>query len=417
MTQAREHPEEQSTVLAGHARWEESIRPEWELLLYCARVSPDALQERVGALLHEGLDWAYLIQTALRHSTMPLLYQRLATLCPAKIPDKPLTQLQAHFRNNARRNFFLTGELLRCLHWLNSHGILAVPYKGPLLAAAAYGDFALRQFDDLDILLHEGDVVKARHLLVSQGYLPEFQLNRAQEAAYLRSQSAYKLVRDEGTLIIELHWRIVEDYFTFPLDPEQLWERLEPAPLAGKEVQTLSAEDLLLILCVHGTKHCWARLGWVCDVARLIHTRQEMDWEQIIGQANALGAERMLFLGLFLAHDLLGAALPEAVWKRMQGDTAAKSLAKQVKMQILRDTGEPPGILEASLFHLKARERWRDRVRYSIRLAITPTPGDWASVSLPSALFPLYYLLRPFRLVGAYAPLLAKRWLHPSENK
>lgn len=402
---------------AASELWEGSIRPEWELLLWCVRVSSDALQaRRIEALLHKELDWQYLLRTALRHSVMPLLYQSLVALCPAGVPETPLNQLRQYFRDNARRNFFLTGELFRCLHELHSHNIPAIPYKGPVLAASAYGDFALRQFDDLDFLLHESDILRAKELFIAQGYRPEFHLNHAQEMAYLRSQSAYKLVRDEETIIVELHWRIVEDYFSVPLNPEQLWERLEPISLAGKEVRTISAEDLLLILCVHGTKHCWERLGWVCDVARLIHTRSEMDWDQVIRQATALGAERMLFLGLFLAHELLGTTLPAVIWKRIEDDITVKSLAEQVQRWLLRGSAQPPGIVEVSLFHLKARERWQDKVRYATRLSITPTAGDW-NLRLPPALFPLYYLLRPFRLIGTYAPLLWKRRPTPSLGK
>nr|MBC7245809.1 nucleotidyltransferase family protein [Chloroflexota bacterium] len=387
-----------------------SICPEWALLLCCAHVNEGFERaERIKILLQKKLDWEYLIRTALRHSMMPLLYQSLATTCPEAIPAAPLAQLQEHFRNNARRNFFLTGELFQILHWLDEHSIPAVPYKGPVLAASVYGDFALRQFDDLDFLVHEWDVMKARELLTAQGYRPEFQLNRAQEVAYLRSQSAHKLIRHEAMCIVELHWRIAEDYFSFPLAPERLWERLESVPLAGREVQTFSAEDLLLILCVHGTKHCWARLGWVCDLARLIGARHELDWDCVVKQAVALGAKRMLFLGLFLAHELLGVALPKALLKGIQSDGATILLARQVKEQILRDTKEEPRVMESCLFHLKAKERWQDRVRYCIRLAVTTTPGDWALVRLPSSLFPLYYLLRPFRLVGAYASLLWKR--------
>jgi len=37
-----------------------------------------------------------------------------------------------------------------------------------------------------------------------------------------------------------------------------------------------------------------------------------------------------------------------------------------------------------------------------VRLAFTPTVGDWHALALPSWLFPLYYLLRPFRLLAEY---------------
>src|SRR3712207_8653927 len=38
----------------------------------------------------------------------------------------------------------------------------------------------------------------------------------------------------------------------------------------------------LLILCVHGTKHIWGRLSWICDVAELLRTQPDMDWEYVL---------------------------------------------------------------------------------------------------------------------------------------
>ncbi len=387
-------------------------RPETDLLLCCAQVCADSERaERIRALLREDLDWEYLLQTAQQHATMPILYQSLTTACPQAVPKAVLDQLREHFYSNTRRNFALTGELLKCLNLLEAHGIPAVPYRGPVLAASVYGDFNLRQFGDLDILVHKKDVMRAQDLLISQGYRPEFQLNRAQEAAYLRAQSEHKVVLDEGPVIVEIHWRLTEGYFSFPLDPEQLWERLEPVSLAGKEVQTFSPEDLLLILCVHGTKHLWERLGWICDVAKLVCAHEAMNWQWVMEQACALGSARMLFLGLFLANDLLGAALPAEVLQRAQADPMVVSLARQVRQWLFLDPSERPGSLESCLFHLRARERTQDRVRYCVRLAVTTTPGDWALVRLPSSLFPLYYVLRPIRLAGKYGLELLKRLL------
>ncbi|PYO80862.1 MAG: hypothetical protein DMD65_14450, partial [Gemmatimonadetes bacterium] len=50
------------------------------------------------------------------------------------------------------------------------------------------------------------------------------------------------------------------------------------------------------------------------------------------------------------------------------------------------------------------RERWRDRLRYCARVALTPTSGDWAWLRLPDALYPLYYVARPIRLIAKYGP-------------
>jgi hypothetical protein len=380
------------------------------LLLCCAQIcSASESGDRIEILLRQDLDWEYLIETALGHRTLPMLYQGLVNSCPAAIAPGIVGQLKGHFSGNARRSFALTGELLKCLNLFDAHGISAVPFKGPVLGAKTYGDYAMRQFDDLDILVHEKDVLKARDLLVSQGYRPEFELTRAQEQAYLFAQSEFKVLDDESDVIVELHWRIAERYFCFPLDPEELWERLVPVSLAGQEVHTFSAEDLVLILCVHGAKHIWQRLVWICDVARLVSSHGGMDWQWVLQQARRLGSERMLLLGLFLAHELLGAAPPAEMLGMARADPSVGFLAAQVRQQLFTD--RPTGDWDMARFHLRARERWQDRMEHTLRLAVTTSPGDWALIRLPDPLFPLYYLLRPIRLVGTYAAALLRQRL------
>lgn len=386
------------------------IRPEAELLLCCARTRMDpARAGRVKALLQKDIDWTYLLRTARAHGMMPLLYWHLNATCPEAVPKTTLDQLRDHFHANARRNLFLTRELLGLLEMFEAYGISAVPFKGPVLTVALYGNLALRQFSDLDILIHKQDVTRAKTLLISQGYRADLHLTGVQETAYIHSHYDYDFHRQDGEFFLEIHWAVVPRYFSFALDSEHLWQHLEPLSLGGKEVLTLSPEDLFLSLCVHGAKHCWERLGWICDIAELIRVFQGINWGRIMEQANILGCERMLFLGLFLASDLLGTVLPEEVWQKVQSDPKVKSLAAQVRAQLFQDASGPPGILANSLFHLRARERLGDRVRYCLGFAMTPTAGDLALLPLPAALFPLYYLLRPIRLAGKYGLKLMRQ--------
>ncbi|MEO7509414.1 MAG: hypothetical protein ABIZ95_19365, partial [Pyrinomonadaceae bacterium] len=51
-------------------------------------------------------------------------------------------------------------------------------------------------------------------------------------------------------------------------------------------------------------------------------------------------------------------------------------------------------------FRLRARERRRDRWQYLLLRSVTPTHQDLASVRLPRLLHPLYYFVRPIRLIG-----------------
>lgn len=146
-------------------------RPEIELLLCCARTQIDpSTQERIKELLQEKIDWKYLIQTSARHKVMPLLYRSLNTTCPELVPKSILSQLRNFFYTNAQRNLFVTAELIKLLTLFQEHEIPAIPFKGPLLSVSVYGNLALRQFTDLDILIDSKNLLKAKALLLSQEY-------------------------------------------------------------------------------------------------------------------------------------------------------------------------------------------------------------------------------------------------------
>jgi len=203
-------------------------RPEDEVLISCARTRMSAEKaERITALMHEELDWAYLVRLARWHSLAPLLFVHLNTTCPEAVPQTYWRQLREQYHTNARHNLYLTGELLTLLRLFASHNIQAVPFKGPVLAATMYGDLALRQFGDLDILVHHDRIRQAKDLLLARGYQLPFPMTETQEDALLQSCNAYALTR-AGTSTVDLHWSLTRRSWPAPLDPEQLWEHLVP---------------------------------------------------------------------------------------------------------------------------------------------------------------------------------------------
>lgn len=389
-------------------------QPEVELLLCCARTCIDSkTAERIRNLLQNDIDWDYLIRTALCHKVMPLLYWSLNATCPEAVPKAILTQLRYYFHANAQNNLFLAGELLKLLNLLEAHGIPTIPFKGPVLATFVYGNLSLRQFSDLDILVHERDFLKLKDLLISQGYQPTNftdpqeetyvqSMTGTQEAVYLQRNWEYHLSREHDGVTVDLHWGVLPKHF-FWLEPERFWERLEPLTLANTTVLNFSPEDSLLLLCMHGAKDCWNQLSRLCDVAELIRTQQGIDWGRSIEQASTLGSERMLFLGLQLASDLLGATLPPEVLQRVEAEPVVKSFAAQVRKQLFCEVDLPSGDskIKSFLFHLRVKERLQDKVRYCLYL-ITPNVSDWVFLPLPSSVSFLYYLLRPIRLVRKY---------------
>lgn len=376
-----------------------TLRVEDKLILLCARASADEeTRARIeGITSANEIDWDYFYQLARRHSVVPLIYKQLSSIPAANIPADQLARLKANYQENLARNLLLTAELCRILQSFAAEGIKAVPYKGPALAIYAYGKLDLRRFVDLDILVRKADVLRAKDLLTAQGFICGTPWTDAQQALLMRTQHNLSLSREDGRLLVELHWEVASGLFASSLQAEHLWGRLKTMRLNDLTVQSLSTEDLLLSLCVHGSKHFWERLAWICDVAELVKTRTDLNWTVLLDRATSTNNGRMLFLGLYLANRLLDAPLPGHV-KSHTGSEVISSLAIKVEKRLFGGIGQPPvSIGQSFKFNWAVRADWRSRLRYC-RLLFQPTDADIKTVSLPGPLSFVYYLMRPLGL-------------------
>jgi hypothetical protein len=385
---------------------------EVELLLRCARTrrSGSTLSD-IDTLLQAGPDWDYVLRMALRHGVAPLVYRRLSDDRLESVPEHILERLRDRFQVNRLHNLLLAGDLLKLLGELETHGISAIPYKGPVLAALAYGDLALREFGDLDVLVRRKDVLRAREILISLGYEPRQRMIGTQEAALIRYDRQYPFVRDDGS-VVELHWTPTPRAVSFLLDPEHLWGHTRQVRLGGGAVSTFEIEDTILVLCVHGSSHLWERLGWICDVAELVQTYSDLDWELLVERAEAGKVKRMLLLGLSLINDLLDVGVPENILREVKADQAVQTLALQVRGHLFSEDEYSYQAFERMArwrFHLRTIERSRDKLWYCIHRVTTPNQDDWELIPLPVALFPCYRLLRPIRLSAGAGRRLAER--------
>jgi hypothetical protein len=108
----------------------------------------------------------------------------------------------------------------------------------------------------------------------------------------------------------------------------------------------------------------------------------------------------MVHVGLLLARRLLGTTVPGEMMREVDDDHAAAALAEDAIMRLDReDSGGPTGLVSRSLFILRSRERLNDRLRFCALRALTPTRLDAAALPLPDPLWPVYYLVRPWRLL------------------
>jgi hypothetical protein len=379
------------------------VSPEKQLLVCCARtsVAPHVVQ-KIRHLLAEPLDWDFVLAEAHEHSIFPLLHRQLRNVAPDLVPAASAERLKSETRANAVRCLAFSAELIRIVDALDSRGIPAIPYKGSVIAAQAYADITLREFEDLDIVLRQRDLEGAHDAIHALGYEARFPWIHTRSVQASLIPGEYNYSSAERRTMLELHTELTLRHFPSTPDLDDFLRRTVKVDVGGHLVRTFSPEDALVVLCVHGAKDFWQKLIWVADIAELVRSYPELDWNQVEQQAVELRAQRMLYFGLALATDLLDTNLPLEVVARMEADPAVAPLVARVKQNLLGRNSRP--------FGAGARFNFRRRMvpglaagwRYSLRLALAPAEEDWLTLRLPRALTPLYIVLRPLRLLRKY---------------
>jgi len=404
-------PSATSVGLLDLARF--AFSAEFQLLLACCSLlkSEDA---DVRSKIQPSLDWRQVLRLAEHHNVVPLVYQALREISD-RMPAAILDELHTRYQSNARKNLRITAELLRILDCLESHGITAIPFKGPVLAEAIYGNLALREFSDLDILVRRGDFLRAKEAVRELGFRPGWCLSNAEERAYLTSGYECAFDGPAGRNLLELQWGIVPAFYAVDFDLEGFFERVSRFDLANRSVGTLSPEDLLLSLSVHAAKHAWIRLCWLRDIAGVVQS-EAINWERVWREANRLGVERILGINLRLANLLLDAGAP--LFEGPSDHAEIDALCERVAADMPSSEECNTESLDYFRLMLRLRERRSDRARFALRLLFTPSVGEWSVVRLPGPLFPLYRLIRLVRVAGRFLrPGNARSLLREASSK
>jgi len=377
-----------------------------DLLLACVQPGAGREDSHIERLLQSDLNWERAIRLALAHGVSPLLARRLGRLRPGSVPDDIREAMALHLRDNRERNLQLTRALYQILDALTESNVVALPFKGQLLGAVAYGDFSLRRAGDIDFLVRKRDLATTCGALTMLGYREKAQfeigrpMNEAEQAGYLRYQCEYAFFRSGDNILVEPHWAVVPKTFAADLDCDEFWARAETVCLGDRNTPTLAAEDLLVVLCVHSAKHEWTLLQWICDVAALLERRPALDLATILANAREHGVERMVLVGLGLARRTFGTGLPSSVQQRLNADTTAAALVETFANRLFSGGVETSPVYEISRLRLAMRERWRDRAAYVLRTLLTPTEKHLRLMALPAGLHGLYV---PVKIVHDYA--------------
>jgi len=376
-----------------------ALEPEWSLLrAACSEHNNQQKLDSLRALLRSPIRWEILFDLADRHGVQPLLSQALRNV-PESVPSEHASALRQAFQTNLHKSLLLSRELIRIVDRLSAVGINVMAYKGLALAEAIYGDIALRQSGDIDLMIRAADLARIREAVRELGYTPHAPLSEAEERACLKSGYECAFDGAAGRNLLEVQWAIQPSFYAVDFDMDGVFQRAVMSTVAGCPMKTPCIEDLFLVLSLHAAKHVWGRLIWLCDLARIMNLPQ-LNWKQIASQATGLGIVRILRVTLVLANRLLAAPISVKAEASLPADSEALRLADEIQTHIPSEVAYDVESLAYFRLMLRLRERRADQLRFLSRLVFTPGPGEWAAVHLPPPLFPLYRLVRLSRLAA-----------------
>jgi Uncharacterised nucleotidyltransferase len=379
------------------------LAPVERLLCACARPADHSGSDRFSDVAWESVDWELLPRLLVRHGLQALAVSHLAS-ARQRVPESVWRELHAGAMAARAESLALWAELQRILRRCAEVGVDALPYKGPVLGWEAYGDLGARPSVDLDLLVRPHDLDAATHTLRELGYLPAFRFSRARERWFRRVDGDYPFEHGDTGGLVELHIRAMSRRFGPQPSTSRLWQRRRAAAVLGATIAVLHENDVFYLQVVHGAKHRWERLEWIAATAELLRAR---DGDVSALHAAAYPNQRAVLLGCALARNLLGAPVDVGTATRIGRDREIGRLADAANRHLFRDARIDDSAVNDTAaklwFNCRVQRGTLARARFLYRWAAWPSPEDWERLQIPDAIFFLYRLTRPFRLMWRYA--------------
>ncbi len=211
------HPAERSTTASA-------------LLLACLYPDADGRHARGWEpLLDRGVDWNLFLNLGDHHDLLPLLFSGLEDAPAECLPKALMPLLRDHFQANHLRNRLALECFLSAEAALAEAGIPALLLKGLALATTDYEHLAARQFGDVDLLIPDNHVARARCISERLDYRPVYpqnmlrdgdvqQLTPDQERVYSAYYHELTLQSPDALFQLDIHWGLMPKHIPIIAD-------------------------------------------------------------------------------------------------------------------------------------------------------------------------------------------------------
>ena len=371
------------------------LTPEIKLIIECCKLSQnsDFIESNITLIK----DWDDFLSLAYSHGIFPLVYKTLKNY--TQIPTEIQNTMKRINMNIVKQNMLMTSELLKVTKLLEENGIEAISFKGPVLSLMAYGDVISRQYCDLDILVNEKLLEKAKIVLEQNKYSSKFDLEDYQKENLKNTVHDISMINKINGVNIELHWTLSSGEFFIDLEKLKYLEDTEKYTVLNQELDVFSNDKLFIYLCVHGYKHLWERIEWLTDIYYLIQ-KQDIDIKKVIDIAKSVDADRIVLSTLIIYQKIFGLQI-NLKDISLINDKKLNNITDLMLEKIIKDyrvVNEKVHSKEFSIIHLYMLKTNTNKIKY-LKTFLKPTEIDYESIKLPKYLAGLYFLVRPLNII------------------
>jgi hypothetical protein len=358
------------------------------------------------------ISWKEVRLLSRLHRIRPVVYRvLLESNAPTDLKDQLIKELQ----QITIQNFRIAAETERVINLLALANVKAIPYKGVAYSIQFYGDIAMRESDDIDLVIDSKDLLASTEVLISDGYLPTRPelSNDIRHEIFLLREKDYCFDKTDATsssFHLEIHWSVIHPLFRAPASINQFnLSRISDGILGNTHCSFLSLEEhFAAIASHHFLQDVLSYLKTIIDLGvglkKIETTLAPTTKEKILSPISKIYRINILYIAL---KEILGIDSPVKVIPSADKSAARSLVHLNFNSSIARP--KPHHIwswlrhylklsrLRALLFQDK-KQRVLFFILYWIYL-ISPQPADEKALPLPILLKPLYIIIRPLRIL------------------
>ena len=228
------------------------------------------------------------------------------------------------------------------------------------------------------------------------------QLTTSQEELWINCAHDLGLYHPDNGVHFEMHWSLMNENHPVQLELSAIWNNPKIVTINQQEINTFSLEDLLVYLCVHGSKHLRERIEWIKDIDLLSQSR-ELDWNKVLKKVEGKDFEVMFYLELQLAGLLFESKFPVIITKRLDSNKKLSNLTEAI-LKEWQEQGSSGLIkrLRQTRIILKLIPGVKKQLLYLHQIILKPSFNEYWFIDLPRSLYWLYYFIRPYLLLKKY---------------